>query len=76
MRRSSDADERLQGALAAIDDALFGGSPKDKFDLDRTDLDRPNHDPRASDLKTLNQRIRKLDEFYSRALAEIKALRK
>jgi hypothetical protein len=69
MRRSSDDGERLQGALAAIDDALFGGSPKDRFDVER-----PN--PRASDLKTLNQRIRNLDEFYSRAVAEIKALRK
>jgi hypothetical protein len=73
MRGSSE--QRLQGALAAIDDALFGGSPKHKFDRDRTDLDRPNHDARTSDLKTLNQRIRKLDEFYSRAVAEIKALR-
>jgi hypothetical protein len=71
MRRSSDGGERLQGALAAIDDALFGGSPKDRFDLDR-----PNHEARTSDLKTLNQRIRNLDEFYSRAVEEIKALRK
>jgi hypothetical protein len=86
MRRSSDDGERLQGALAAIDGVLFGGSPKDRFDLnrtgldrtgpDRTGVDRPNHDPRASDLKTLSQRIQKLDEFYGQALAEIKGLRK
>ena len=67
--------------MAAIDGVLFGTSPKDRFDkdrfdLDRTGLDRPNHDPRASDLKTLSQRIQKLDEFYGRALAEIKGLRK
>jgi hypothetical protein len=76
MRKSSDGNERLQGALAALDDAFFSGSPKDKFDLDRTDRDRPVHEARTSDLKTLNQRIRKLDEFYSRAVEEIKALRK
>jgi hypothetical protein len=76
MRRSSDGNERLQGALAAIDDALFGTSPKDRFDLGRTDLDRADHEARANELKTLNQRFQQLDEFYSRAVAEIKALRK
>ena len=76
MRRSSDGEERFRGALAAIDDALFGGSPKQRFDRDRTDLDGPNHDARTSDLKILSQRIRKLDEFYGKALEEIKGLRK
>jgi hypothetical protein len=75
MRRTSDGNERLQGALAAIDDALFGTSPKDKFDLDRTDLDRADQNARATELKTLNQRFQRLDEFYNRAVAEIKALR-
>jgi hypothetical protein len=75
MRRTSDGEERLQGALAAIDDALFRTSPKDKFDLDRTDLDRADQNARANELKTLNQRFQRLDEFYNRAVAEIKALR-
>jgi hypothetical protein len=70
MRKSPDDEERLQGALAAIDDALFGTSPKARFDVDRAD-----QKARANDLKSLNQRFRQLDEFYSRALAEIKALR-
>jgi hypothetical protein len=68
MRNSADRDERLQGALAAVDDALFRGSPKDKFDVDRTD-----HETRASELKALNQRFQQLDEHYSRAVAEIRA---
>jgi hypothetical protein len=70
MRKLPDDEERLQGALAAIDEALFGTSPKDKFDFDRAD-----QKARANDLKSLNQRFRQLDEFYSRAVAEIKALR-
>ena len=68
MRDSSDRDERLHDALTAIDEALFSASPKDKFDADG-----PDHEARASDLKTLSQRIRQLDEYYSRAVAEIRA---
>jgi hypothetical protein len=66
MRGPSDRDKRLQGALDAIDDALFGASPKDKFDVDRNAFEA-----RASDLKALSQRIQQLDEYYSRAVAEI-----
>jgi hypothetical protein len=66
--RNSDRDKRLQGALAAVDDAIFSVSPKEKFDRDPTD-----HEARASDLKALNQRFQQLDEYYSRAVAEIKA---
>ena len=68
MRDSSDRDERLQDALTAIDEALFSASPKDKFDVDRAD-----GEIRAIDLKALNQRFQQLDEYYSRAVAEIKA---
>ena len=72
MRSSSDRDKRLQGALGAVDDAAFGVSsrvsPKDKFDVDRAD-----GEIRAIDLKALNQRFQQLDEYYSRAVAEIKA---
>jgi len=68
MRTSSNPDKRLQGALAAVDDAVFGVSPKHKFDLDRTD-----YETRASNLKALNQRIQQLDEYCSRAVAEIQA---
>ena len=71
MRKSSDRDTRLQGALDAVDDAAFGvspgASPKDKFDVD------PAEGIRAIDLKALNQRFQQLDEYYSRAVAEIKA---
>jgi hypothetical protein len=69
MRNSSDRENRLQGALAAIDDALFRTSPKEKFDVD----DRSDHEARASELKALNQRFQQLDEYFSRAVAEIKA---
>lgn len=70
MRDSSDGNERLQVALAAIDDALFRASPspKDKFDVDRA-----RSEPRVIDLEVLNKRFRQLDEYYSRAVAEIKA---
>ena len=72
MRKSSDRDTRLQGALDAVDDAAFGvspgASPKDKFDVDRAD-----GKIRAIELKALNQRFQQLDEHYSRAVAEIKA---
>jgi hypothetical protein len=68
MRNSSDRDKRLQGALDAVDDAFFGKSPKDRFDVDRADLAA-----HASELKALNQRIQQLDEYYSRAVAELKA---
>jgi hypothetical protein len=68
MRSSSNRDKRLPGALDAVDDALFGMSPKDKFDVDHTDLEA-----HASELKALNQRIQQLDEYYSRAVAEFKA---
>jgi hypothetical protein len=73
MRNSSDRDKRLQGALAAVDDALFRTSPKEKFDLDRIDPDRKDDEARASDLKALTQRFQQLDEYYSRAVAEIRA---
>jgi hypothetical protein len=68
MRNPSDRDKRLQGALDAVDDALFGISPKDKFDVDRADLQA-----HASELRALNQRIQRLDEYYKRAVAELKA---
>jgi hypothetical protein len=77
MRRSSDRDKRLQGALNAVDDAAFGGSPgvsslgvspKDKYNVDRAD-----GEIRAIDLKALNQRFQQLDEYNSRTVAEIKA---
>ena len=68
MRNSPDRDKRLQGALDAVDNAFFGLSPKDKFDVDRADLEA-----HASELKALNQRIQQLDEYYSRAVAELKA---
>lgn len=68
MRISSDRDKRLRGALAAVDDAVFGVSPKGKYDLDRTE-----RETRAKNLKALNQRFRQLDEYYSRAVAEIQA---
>jgi hypothetical protein len=68
MRNYSDRHKRLQGALDAVDDALFGISPKDKFDVDRADLEA-----HASEFKALNQRIQQLDEYYSRAVAELKA---
>jgi hypothetical protein len=69
MRNSSDRDKRLQGALDAVDDALFGiSSPKDRFDVDRADLQA-----HASELRALNQRIQQLDEYYRRAVAELKA---
>ena len=66
MRKSSDREKRLKGALAAVDDALFRTSPKEKFDRDAAD-------PDSIDLKALNQRFQQLDEYYSRAVAEIKA---
>ena len=65
MRDSSEGNERLQGALAAIDRAA--PSPKDKFDRDRA----PGEG--SIDLVALKQRFRQLDEYCSRALAEIKA---
>jgi hypothetical protein len=68
MRNYSDRHKRIQGALDAVDDALFGISPKDKFDVDRADLEA-----HASEFKALNQRIQQLDEYYSRAVAELKA---
>jgi len=72
MRSSSDRDKRLKGALDAVDDAAFGVSPgvspKDRFDVDRAD-----GEIRAIDLKALNQRFQQLDEYYSRAVAQIKA---
>ena len=72
MRSSSDRDKRLRGALDAVDDAAFGispgASPKDKFDVDSAE-----GQIRAIDLKALNQRFEQLDEYYSRAVAEIKA---
>ena len=68
MRSSSDRDKRLQGALDAVDDALFGISPKQKFDVDRTDLQAY-----ASELEALSQRIQQLDEYYKQAVAELKA---
>src|SRR5205085_526069 len=72
MRSSSDRDKRLKGALDAVDDAAFGvspgASPKDKFDVDSAE-----GKIRAIDLKALNQRFQQLDEYYSRAVAEIKA---
>jgi hypothetical protein len=67
MRSSSDRDKRLQGALTAINEALFSVSPKDKFDFDHPDLEA-----HAVELKALSQRIRQLDEYYSRAVAELK----
>jgi hypothetical protein len=78
MRKSSDRDKRLKGALAAVDEALFRTSPKERFDLvrtqpDRTELDRADLEAHASELKALNQRFQQLDEYYSRAVAEIKA---
>jgi hypothetical protein len=73
MRNSSDREKRLQGALAAVDDALFRTSPKEKFDVDRTDPDGGDHEARASELKALNERFQQLDEYFSRAVAEIKA---
>ena len=73
MRNSSDREKRLQGALAAVDDALFRTSPKEKFDVDRTDLDGGDHEARASNLKALNERFQQLDEYFSQAVAEIKA---
>ena len=73
MRNSSDRDKRLQGVLAAVDDALFGTSPKEKFDVGRSGPDRSDREALASELKALNQRFRQLDEYYSRAVAEIKA---
>jgi hypothetical protein len=73
MRNSSDRDKRLQGALAAVDDALFRTSPKQKFDLDRTDPGHGDREPRAIDLNAMNQRFQQLDEYYSRAVAELKA---
>jgi hypothetical protein len=68
MRTSSDRDKRNQIALAAVDDAVFGVSPKGKFGLDRTE-----YEARAKNLKALNQRFQQLDEYYSRAVAEIQA---
>ena len=72
MRSSSDRDKRLKGALDAVDGAAFGvspgASPKDKFDVDPAE-----GKIRAIDLKALNQRFQQLDEYYSRAVAEIKA---
>jgi hypothetical protein len=68
MRNSSDREKRLQGALAAVDDALFRTSPKEKFDVDRSD-----HEARASELKALNERFQQLDEYFIRAVAEIEA---
>ena len=68
MRGSSNRNKRLQGALAAVDDAAFGVSPKEKFDVDRTE-----YEARAKNLKALNQRFQQLDEYYSRAVAEIQA---
>ena len=68
MGNSSDGDKRLQGASAAADDRLFRTSPKEKFDLGRSD-----REARASEFKALNQRFQQLDEYYSRAVAEIKA---
>jgi hypothetical protein len=68
MRSSSDRNQRLQGALAAIDEALFSASPKDRFDLDHPDLEA-----HAVELKALSRRIQQLDEYYSRAVAELKA---
>jgi hypothetical protein len=73
MRKSSDRDKRLKGALAAVDEALFRTSPKEKFDRDRPNPDPPDLEAHASDLKALNQRLQQLDEYYSRAVAEIKA---
>jgi hypothetical protein len=73
MRNSPDRDKRLQGALAALDDALFAASPREKFDLGRTDSDRRDREARASEFKALNQRFQQLDEYYGRAVAEIKA---
>jgi hypothetical protein len=51
-----------------VDDALFRTSPKEKFDVDRSD-----HEARASELKALNERFQQLDEYFIRAVAEIKA---
>ena len=72
MHSSSDRDKRLRGALDAVDDAAFGispgASPKDKFDVNSAE-----GQIRAIDLKALNQRFEQLDEYYSRAVAEIKA---
>ena len=59
--------------MAAVDDALFRASPKEKFDVDRTDTDGRNHEARASELKALNERFQQLDEYFSRAVSEIKA---
>jgi hypothetical protein len=73
MRKSSDREKRLKGALAAVDDALFRTSPKEKFDRDAADPDSIDLKAHASDLKALNQRFQQLDEYYSRAVAEIKA---
>jgi hypothetical protein len=75
MRNSSDRDKRLQGALDAVDDALFGISPKDRFDSpkDRFDVDRADLQAHASELRALTQRIQQLDEYYRRAVAELKA---
>jgi hypothetical protein len=70
MRDSSDGNERLRDALAAIDGALFRASPSPK---DKFDVDRGSGEPRVIDLEALNQRFRQLDEYYSRAVAEIKA---
>jgi hypothetical protein len=67
MRSSSDRDKRLQGALDAVDEALFRISPKDKFDVDHADLHA-----HAVELAALNQRIQELDEYYRRAVAELK----
>jgi hypothetical protein len=72
MRHSSDRDKRLQGALAAVDEAFFRASPKDKFDV-AADPEGPDLAAHASELEDLNRRIRKLDEYYSRAVAELKA---
>jgi hypothetical protein len=71
MRSSSDREKRLQGALAAVDDALFRSSPQEKFDRDHPDLG--GREARAIDLKAMNQRFQQLDEYYDRALAELKA---
>jgi hypothetical protein len=73
MRSSSDREKRLQGALAAVDDALFRTSPKEKFDVDRTDPDGKDHEARAGEFKALNERFQQLDEYYGRAVAELKA---
>jgi hypothetical protein len=68
MRTSSDRDKRNQIALAAVDDAVFDVSPEGKFGLDRTE-----YEARAKNLKALNRRFQQLDEYYSRAVAEIQA---